>query len=93
MTREQAAKIITYMLLGQTAADALTTNTAPFQDVAANRWSAGYIAYCANVGIIDGDGKGSFHPTQEVTGYQFAKMLLGVLGYGVKDEYVGTNWA
>ena len=37
LTREQAAKIITYMLLGQTAADALSATTAPFSDVAATR--------------------------------------------------------
>ncbi len=93
LTREAAAKIVAYLALGVDAAEKLSVTSAPFKDVAANRWSAGYIAYCANVGIIDGDGKGSFYPTQEVTGYQFAKMLLGVLGYGVKDEYVGTNWA
>ena len=93
LTREAAAKIVAYLALGVDAAEKLTVTSAPFKDVAANRWSAGYIAYCANVGIIDGDGKGSFYPTQEVTGYQFAKMLLGVLGYGAKDEYVGSNWA
>ena len=93
LTREAAAKIVAYLALGVDAAEKLSVTSAPFKDVAANRWSAGYIAYCANVGIIDGDGKGSFYPTQTVTGYQFTKMLLGVLGYGVKDEYVGTNWA
>ena len=93
LTREAAAKIVAYLALGVDAAEKLSVTSAPFKDVAANRWSAGYIAYCANVGIIDGDGKGSFYPTQTVTGYQFAKMLLGVLGYGAKDEYVGTNWA
>ena len=86
LTREQAAKIITYMLLGQTAADALTTNTAPFQDVAANRWSAGSIAYCVTMGIVAGDGNGRFYPTQTVTGYQFAKMLLVALGYDATVE-------
>ena len=94
LTREQAAKIITYMLLGQTAADALTTNTAPFQDVAANRWSAGSIAYCVTMGIVAGDGNGRFYPTQTVTGYQFAKMLLVALGYDATvEQYTGTNWA
>ena len=94
LTREQAAKIICYMLMGQTAADALSTNTAPFQDVAANRWSAGSIAYCVTMGIVAGDGNGKFYPTQTVTGYQFAKMLLVALGYDATVEtYTGTNWA
>lgn len=57
--------------------------TAPFDDVAADHWAAGYIAYCANAGIINGNGAGSFLPDQEVTAYQFGKMLLTAVGYGV----------
>ena len=45
LNREQAAKIITYMLVGQEKADKLTATIAPYADVAANRWSAGAIAY------------------------------------------------
>ena len=52
LTREQAAKMITYMLLGKSEADKLVAVVAPYTDVAANRWSAGAIAYCANEGII-----------------------------------------
>ena len=93
LTREQAAKIITYMLLGQEAADKLGTLTAPYKDVPANKWSAGSIAYCANMGILAGDGNGYFYPTQEVTGYQFAKMLLVALGYDAEREgLVGSDW-
>ena len=40
LNREQAAKIITYMLVGQTQADKLTTTIAPYSDVAATRCSA-----------------------------------------------------
>ena len=94
LTREQAAKIITYMLLGQEAADKLGTLTAPYKDVPANKWSAGSIAYCANMGILAGDGNGYFYPTQNVTGYQFAKMLLVALGYDADREgLVGSEWA
>ena len=94
LTREQAAKIITYMLMGQSAADKLSTNTAPFKDVPANKWSAGSIAYCVTLGIIAGDGNGNFYPTQTVNGYAFAKMLLVALGYDATIEtYTGTNWA
>ncbi len=93
LTREQAAKIVATVALGVDAAEALTVTKAPYTDVAATRWSAGYIAYCANVGIINGMGDGTYHPTDAVTGYQFAKMLLCVLGYGANDEYVGSNWS
>ena len=40
-TRAQAAKIITYMLIGEKAAESLVCTTAPFEDVAANHWAAG----------------------------------------------------
>ena len=94
LTREQAAKIITYMLVGQTQADKLTTTIAPYSDVAATRWSAGSIAYCTNEGIIAGDGNGRFNPTAGVTGLQFAKMLLVALGYDAAAQgYTGNSWS
>lgn len=93
LTRETAAKIITYMLMGKKAADDLKTSVAPFKDVAANRWSAGSIAYCVANGIVAGDGQGNFFPEVKVTGHQFGKMLLTALGYKAETEgYVGTGW-
>ena len=91
MTRSEAAKIIAYLVLGDSAEN-LSAVTAPFDDVAADHWAAGYIAYCANAGIIDGDGNGSFLPEEEVTAYQFGKMLLTAVGYGVNGEYTGSGW-
>lgn len=93
LTRETAAKIIAYLCLGGTAAEALSTGTSPFSDVDASRWSAGYIAYCANQGIINGRGDGTFDPTAEVSGYEFAKMLLCAIGYGENGEFTGSYWA
>ena len=94
LTREQAAKIITYMMLGQTQADKLVTTIAPYSDVAATRWSAGAIAYCTNEGIIAGTGNGTFNPTAPVTGLEFGKMLLTALGYDAEIEnLVGATWA
>lgn len=92
LTREQGAKIIAYLMLGQKAADNLTTATAPFNDVAANRWSAGYVRYCADKGIIGGYGNGNFGPNDQLTATQFAKMLLCAVGYGVNNEFVGPTW-
>ena len=94
LTREQAAKIITYMLMGQEAADRLVTTIAPYSDVAASRWSAGSIAYCTNEGIIAGTGDGTFEPTRAVTGLEFAKMLLVALGYDATIQGLeGSAWA
>ena len=93
ITREQAAKIIAIMALGNDAASKLGAEKAPFPDVPATSQFAGYIGYCVSAGIIDGYTDGTFKPKGTLTGYQFAKMLLGVIGYGVNDEYVGSNWA
>ena len=94
LTREQAAKIVTYMILGKTAADALVTIAAPFADVAADRWSAGSIAYCYNEGILAGVGNGMFAPTAELTGLAFAKMMLTALGYDAEVEgLTGSQWS
>ena len=94
LTREQAAKIICYMLLGAENAEKLTNNTSIFTDVAAGRWSAGYISYCANLGILAGVGDGTFDPEGELTGVAFGKMLLVILGYDPAiEEYVGANWS
>ena len=94
LTREQAAKIITYMVMGQANADKLTTTIAPYDDVAAGRWSAGAIAWCTEQGILSGMGHNKFAPTDNVTGLQFAKMLLVALGYDAEiEDMVGDTWA
>ena len=93
LTREQAAKIICYMLMGAEKAEKLV-GTSNYTDVAADRWSAPYIAYCSSLDIISGYA-GQFDPTGELTGVAFAKMLLVALGYDAAVEgYVNNdNWA
>ena len=92
LTREQAAKLITYMLLGENS-EKLGVESSSFKDVAATRWSAPAIEYCATMGIIDGAGDGNFYPAGKLTGYAFAKMLLTALGYSSEREgYTGSNW-
>ncbi len=92
VTRAQAAKIITYMLIGTDRADALTTGTYSFTDTEGH-WAAAFIEYCAALGIINGRGDGTFNPEGNVTAVEFAKMLLCAIGYGRNGEYTGTNWA
>ena len=74
LTREQAAAIICRMLLGDDA-ESLTTNSVVFSDVATDRWSAGYIAYCAQQGILAGTGNGTFDPEGELTGLVLANTI------------------
>ena len=94
LTRAQAAKIITYLDLGEKAAEALNGTGAYFTDVPATNWAAGYIEYCAQAGYVNGVGDGKFDPNGKLTGLQFAKMLLAVLGYDASvEKLVGSDWA
>ena len=93
LSREEAAAIIARMKLGDSA-DNLTAGSEPFSDVSADRWSAGYIAYCVSEGVVDGFEDGTFRPDDELTCYQFAKMLLCALGYDSESEgFTGSSWA
>ena len=93
LTREQAAKIIAYLELGSKAADALVGG-ATFTDVASTRWSAGFVGYCAQAGVVAGVGDSKFDPAGQLTALQFGKMLLVELGYDAKAAgMVGTDWA
>ena len=92
LTREQAAKLVAYLQLSQKSADALVGGN-KFTDVAANRWSAGYVDYCATTGVVAGIGNGQFNPTGSLTALQFGKMLLVCLGYDADSEgLTGADW-
>ena len=92
LTREQAAKLITYMLMGENS-NKLGVESSSFNDVAVTRWSAPAIEYCVSLGIIDGAGDGNFYPTGKLTGYAFAKMLLTAIGYDSQLEgFTGAGW-
>ena len=90
LTRAQAAKIVCVMLLGKDASDALSLKSS-FTDVSG--WAESYIAYCASQGIVAGVGNGKFDPDGQLTGYQFAKMLLVALGYDAElESMIGSDW-
>jgi hypothetical protein len=94
-TREQAAKIVTYMILGADTAESLQITTNKFSDVSASRWSAKYIAYAANLEIVMGDGNGKFRPADDVSRIEWLKMLLVSLGLDPDENGLGDdpNWA
>ncbi len=93
VTRAEMAKIIAVSLnggkdpvLGSGAA------TTQFTDTKGN-WAEAYIAYCANLGIINGKGDGTFGPNEPVTGTAAAKMFLTALGYRSDIEgLTGAGW-
>lgn len=92
ITREEAAKLVAYSILGKNVAEKLTVGATGFRDVEADRWSAPFISYLVGEGIVSGMGDGTFAPTANVTGYQFAKMMLAANGYGAEGEFTGVGW-
>jgi len=91
LNREQAAKMIAYLLMGAEKADKLAA-VADFADVPATNWATSYIAYCAAEGIISGYA-GKFYPTDDLDGYAYGKMVLTALGFDAEENgLVGDNW-
>lgn len=91
LTRAQAAKLVAYVILGSDAADKLPSKT-QFSDVKSTDWSAKYIYYLSNKGIINGYGDGTFGPSDTVTATQLSKLLLSAVGYGKVNEFTGEGW-
>lgn len=92
LTRAQAAKIIAMFDNGSSSINGLYTTANVYTDCVGN-WAESYIAYCTKTGIIAGYPSGKFLPDDNVTGVQYLKMVLVVLGYDAKVEGLeGTNW-
>lgn len=93
ITREEMAKMIAVLSNAGTDVSTLYASACTFADVAKDRWSASYVAYCAKTGIVAGRSASTFDPTAKVTGLETAKMLLVVLGFNAeKQGYVGADW-
>ena len=87
LTRAEGAAVVT-RLLGVENPNGATT----FADTE-NHWAKGYIAYCADLGIMNGYGDGNFGPDDPLTGAAFAKFLLVALGYNPNQENMtGASW-
>jgi hypothetical protein len=94
VTRAEAAKLVTYAVLGATVAKTLPTVSTGFTDIDANTqsWAGASIAYLASKGVLNGRGDGTFDPTGKITAFEIAKMMLCAAGYGANGEYTGTSW-
>lgn len=89
LTREQFAKIVVEAMGIGDAAKAAQGSTY-FNDIAADRWSAGYISIAVGQGILKGYPDGTFRPTAEVSYSEAVTMLVRALGY--KDEFLAGSW-
>ena len=63
-----------------------------FIDVPETHWANGYINFAQMSGWIHGVDETHFDPDTNVTGYHVLALLLQVMGYGKKGEFVGPNW-
>jgi len=91
LTRAEACVIMSNMTLGATAATALAPTTVTFKDVPTSYWGYKYVEYCYQCGYIAGTGNGNFTPGATLTGYQWALMLMRILGYDMTSLTTG-NW-
>ncbi len=92
ITRAEACKMICVALNGGKEPTLGTSAKASFTDTKGH-WAEGYIESCVAQGIVAGIGGGKFNPNGNVTGTQFAKMLLIALGYNADTQgYVGAPW-
>ena len=93
ITRAEAAKIIAMFDNGDTDIKELYAPV-NFTDVKAGHWAESFISYCYHTGIIAGVGNNKYAPDADVTGVQFLKMVLVVLGFNAKEEgLVGTGYS
>ncbi|HEY9888856.1 MAG TPA: DUF3747 domain-containing protein, partial [Candidatus Obscuribacterales bacterium] len=75
VTREEATSIVVEALLTKGDLALPTVRTAPFPDVAADRWSAPKIALLKQNGILRGDPEGNFRPSAPITRAELMSML------------------
>jgi len=61
-----------------------------FKDVSADHWASGYIAFAADLGIINGYTNGNFGPNDNVTYEQAVAMIVRALGYN--EDYLTFNY-
>ena len=93
VNRAQMAKMITTILNSGADVGDLYKAACSFPD-SANTWGAGYIAYCAQSGIVAGKSETVFDPAAPVKGVEALKMALCAIGYDAATSgLTGTNWA
>lgn len=93
VTRAEMAKMLAYIMNSGEDVGEMYAGACTFAD-SANHWAAGYIAYCAQEGLINGKNATTFAPDAKVTGTEAAKMILGALGHdGETAGMIGSAWA
>lgn len=93
VTRAEAAKLIAFIMNGGIEANTGAKREPTFTDIQGH-WAEGWIEYCADMGIVNGAGDGTFDPDGSVTVQELAKMTLTTLGYDAAAyRLTGSRWA
>lgn len=74
VTREMFAALVVRLLGKEDEAKEMTTDK--FTDVGAGNWAIGYIAYCAENGIVNGTGDGTTFSPRDIVNREQAATLL-----------------
>ncbi|MGR6542018.1 S-layer homology domain-containing protein [Paenibacillus tundrae] len=91
ITRQELAVILVQSL-------GLTINkqaSAPFADVPSNSWSAPYIQAVKQAGLLQGDAKGSYHPTAPITGQELMTVLVRATSFAKEEAQkkpLSSDW-
>ncbi|WP_338541734.1 S-layer homology domain-containing protein [Paenibacillus tundrae] len=91
ITRQELAVVLAQSL-------GLTINkqaSAPFADVPSNSWSAPYIQAVKQAGLLQGDAKGSYHPTAPITGQELITVLVRATSIAEKEaqkDPLSSDW-
>ena len=92
IAREEMAKMVAVLSNAGDDVSTLYASACKFADTK-DRWSASYVAYCNETGIVAGRNATTFDPRGNVTGIETAKMLLCLIGFDATAQgYVGSNW-
>jgi hypothetical protein len=90
VTRAEFSAMITrYLGVSNYTLSSYTTTS--FKDITGYRWAIPYISYCAEKGIIAGDGNGNAMPGNTITYSQALTMLVRALGLESELD-VNLNW-
>ena len=90
--RGEMCKMICVALNGGTEPTLGTLATPSFTDIAGH-WAEKYVEYCYGLGIVAGNGDGTFAPDATVTGSQAAKMMLVAMNYKADVfGFTGPAW-
>lgn len=80
--RSEAAKIAVHVMGLEDAADAARGKSV-FTDVSEEHWANGYINVAASLGLIEGDGDGTFRPNDSITYAEAMTIMVRATGYNI----------